>query len=621
MAYSFEEIMAFHPDNSSVYEEIKRNISVLCPFVGAGLTQFAYYSWADALRKLVEKITEKERAEQIRSLIYARDYLKAAQLLEELRSPLNLSHDIVSIFSSKRLEENIDKLRDEAIYLLPLLFQGLVLTTNFDTTLETVYQTHETPFQSVFHPGHYELLLQTIRHPGDNYLFKLHGTITGDLMEYGSIVFTEKQYNRHYGKESPLPQELKQCFVQKPILFLGCSLEQDATMDVLDSILVPGMSHYAILSCQRDDRDRKIRELGRRQIRVIVYEDNRHEAVRVIFERLLQDLHPVQYKPLLSTKKAQREPVASVKHVKSARMEDPSIYYMDRGFCMPWQCAPNRETIFLPNSHILLIYGEKAADGYITDMTRLVIQKDCSLLIIMESYTAAERLGLFFNELMQESRLPVAAILAPGFGDTRRGFMADISTYIGAEIVEKDWLQLGRAESAMVSNTSTILRGGAGSGRAIKAQIDKIRNALNVSTIEHDIERYQERIGRLSGAAEEDDFGKNSAVEWRLYVSETMQELLHSAAQGDAKAKLELGLFYLWCYGIQNDRAQAERWIKDSAKQGNRDAQILLGILYAYGGSNWNINAAEAKKWVRRAIGQRDCQIAKFFLERIEGNI
>ncbi len=149
-AYSFEEIMAYHPDNITVYEEIKRNISVLCPFIGAGLTQFAYYSWADALRQLVQKITEKGRAEQILSLINARHYLEAAQLLEELRSPLNLSHDIVYLFSSKRLEENKGKLPDEAIYLLPLLFQGLVLTTNFDTALETIFQMHGTPFQSVF---------------------------------------------------------------------------------------------------------------------------------------------------------------------------------------------------------------------------------------------------------------------------------------------------------------------------------------------------------------------------------------------------------------------------------------------------------------------------------------
>ncbi len=546
LAYSFEEIMAYHPDNITVYEEIKRNISVLCPFIGAGLTQFAYYSWADALRQLVQKITEKGRAEQILSLINARRYLEAAQLLEELRSPLNLSHDIVYLFSSKRLEENKGKLPDEAIYLLPLLFQGLVLTTNFDTALETVFQMHGTPFQSVFHPGHHELLLQSIRHRSGNYLFKLHGTVTGDLIEYSSIVFTKKQYNLHYGQTAPLPQELKQCFVQKPILFLGCSLEQDLTMDVLDSILVPGMNHYAILNCQKGDRDKKIRELGRRQIRVILYEDNRHEAVRIILERLLQDLNPDQYKNLFSHEKTQgaksarrnNQKAADSKHPASAQTNGKGIYYIDRGFCMPWKCIPSRKTIFLHNPYILFLNGEMENDSYIIDMIRLVMQqKDCSLLIIMESYRGAELLGVYFNEFMQESSLPVAAIQAPGFGDARRGFMADINIYTGAEITANDLIQLGQAESAMVSKKSTILCGGAGSDKAINAQIDKIRSDLNQSTSVLDKERYRQRVNRLLGVAEEDIPEKASAVEWEIYVAETMQKLLNSASQGDSNAK------------------------------------------------------------------------------------
>ena len=46
MSYTFEEIMQFHPDNEDVYEEIKKLLigKKLVPFVGAGLTKFAYYS-------------------------------------------------------------------------------------------------------------------------------------------------------------------------------------------------------------------------------------------------------------------------------------------------------------------------------------------------------------------------------------------------------------------------------------------------------------------------------------------------------------------------------------------------------------------------------------------------
>ena len=56
MSYSFDEIMSYHPTNREVYNEIKRNLSCIVPFIGAGLTQFAYCSWKQALEKLAENI-------------------------------------------------------------------------------------------------------------------------------------------------------------------------------------------------------------------------------------------------------------------------------------------------------------------------------------------------------------------------------------------------------------------------------------------------------------------------------------------------------------------------------------------------------------------------------------
>lgn len=60
MSYSFEDVMAYHPDNQSVYDELKESLHSLVPFVGAGLTVFAYGTWRDALNKQADKITDKE---------------------------------------------------------------------------------------------------------------------------------------------------------------------------------------------------------------------------------------------------------------------------------------------------------------------------------------------------------------------------------------------------------------------------------------------------------------------------------------------------------------------------------------------------------------------------------
>ena len=295
MAYTFDEIMAFHPDNEDVYQEIKQFLPKLVPFIGAGLTSFAYYSWPKALKTLSQKLTDSASAQKVTDLINAKDLLGAAQLLEDFRTPANLARDLAGMFSADKREQARGQLSHEPISLLPDLFPELVLTTNFDETLETVYSESGHPFQTVFLPGQPELLRQLMRQGGVCGLLKLHGTVTGGLIEYEKVVFTRAQYDRHYGKRSPLTRDLRDSFKNRMMLFLGCSLENDRTMDLLQKVIQPGDTYYTIINCTPSERDKKIRQLGNKHIRAILYEGERHEAVRVILEHLLEETNPEAY--------------------------------------------------------------------------------------------------------------------------------------------------------------------------------------------------------------------------------------------------------------------------------------------------------------------------------------
>ena len=136
MSYSFEEIMNYHADNREVYQEIKENLSNFVPFIGAGLTQFAYYSWENALKQLANKISNRKNKKLVIEKIRKQEYFAAAQKLEELRGENNLALDIKNLFSSTHLEKKRSELPKQAISLLPLLFPKFVITTNFDETLE-----------------------------------------------------------------------------------------------------------------------------------------------------------------------------------------------------------------------------------------------------------------------------------------------------------------------------------------------------------------------------------------------------------------------------------------------------------------------------------------------------
>lgn len=299
MPYSFDEIMKYHPDNKIIYEEIKQLLPRLIPFIGAGLTQFAYYSWPNALKELAGKLTNKKSRQKVNKLIRERCYLDAAQELENLRTPVNLVHDLADLFSANKLEQKRERLSQEPIVLLPYLFPELVLTTNFDESLETVYRESGRPFDAVFLPGHHELLREYIREGGSG-LLKLHGTVTGAHIEYERIVFTLAQYNQHYGKHSPLTSELRDCFYNRIMFFLGCSLENDRTMEVLQEVIRPGDNYYTIIGCRKTERDTTINRLGQKHIRAILYEQGRHEAVRVILENLLKETDPDQYQSFLT---------------------------------------------------------------------------------------------------------------------------------------------------------------------------------------------------------------------------------------------------------------------------------------------------------------------------------
>ena len=298
--------MEFHPDNRAVYNEMKENMSSMVPFIGAGLTSFAYDTWPGVLKKLAQKLTNKKNREIIHSLIRNGELEKAAQRLEDFRGVTNLSRDIANYFSPDIFNKKSNILKDEALYLLPLLFPGLVLTTNFDKGLEFTYQMWNREFQEVLHPGHSETLRQLLRQTAETNLFKFHGTVSSRNIEYEKIVFTHKQYEQHYGEGSALVKDLKSCLDSKVLFFLGCSLKNDYTMKILQEIIQPGDYHYTIINCNNSERDEKILDLEKKHIRAILYKNNRHEAVKVILEQLLKETMPESYgKLILNAKRSQ----------------------------------------------------------------------------------------------------------------------------------------------------------------------------------------------------------------------------------------------------------------------------------------------------------------------------
>lgn len=296
MATRFDEIMAFHRANRTVFDEMRNNRNQLLPFVGAGLTAPVYKGWNDALRELGKLLGDAEAEAELERLLRAGKPLEAAGFLEKQRGSNNLLRDFIGYFSLEKYRNMTeDERKGMAVQLLPLLFPCPVLTTNFDEVLEQVYLLRNGRNLPVLSPTSGNLRSQATQLRQSPCLFKLHGSVSDTLADFDTLVFTPAQYRRHYAWFSPVRRALKDFLMRRPLLFLGCSLEKDRTVQVIRRCAKPGSVHFAILDCEAAQKNERLRELDKLHIRAIVYPKGEYDAVRVILEQLLQETDPEAY--------------------------------------------------------------------------------------------------------------------------------------------------------------------------------------------------------------------------------------------------------------------------------------------------------------------------------------
>ena len=297
---SFAEIMKYHPDNEAVYEQMKAQLGQLVPFVGAGLSVPFYPQWRESLQEIARKVVDEEDRARVERALNRGAYLSAAELLSKLRGGFNLNNDFASLYSPEKLDGRLNELRRQSVYLLPALFPGLVVTTNLDAILKKVYQDWNRPFTNTFLPGERPSVKDAaLREPDAHFLYSFHGSVDGKYLEERSVVFTKSQYRRHYRPWSALVRTLRHFYRRRPMLFLGCSLNRDRTLDVLRRVTGPGTVHYAIVNAAPGERDEKVRALGKLHIRAILFPTGQFESVRVILEKLLEETSPKEYHDLV----------------------------------------------------------------------------------------------------------------------------------------------------------------------------------------------------------------------------------------------------------------------------------------------------------------------------------
>ncbi|UDN61471.1 SIR2 family protein [Clostridioides sp. ES-W-0016-02] len=295
---TFEEIMEFNkPYNQKNFDELVNAIKAgyVVPYIGAGMSMLfkdIYPSWSTFLNNTSEEYLEDEDKILFKKI---EDYEKKAEFLYEELAKVRFSKHLKKVFGAGYLDaKDKDDFIDKCVYLIPIIFgSGLIITTNYDKVLEKNYGLHNKTVL-VSHPGHFEALNNALRN-NELVLYKIHGDITEPIT---SIVLTKEQYEKAYSNDE-LRKMLTQVYTSKELLFLGCSLEKDRPLELLQQVSEAGMGHYAIIPVSSEKKKHRRIELENEYYtQTIMYPEGKHECVRIILERILQIVLPDEYRRL-----------------------------------------------------------------------------------------------------------------------------------------------------------------------------------------------------------------------------------------------------------------------------------------------------------------------------------
>lgn len=195
------------------------------PFIGAGVSVAAGFpTWANHLRQ--QGMTAGINPDHIEELLSNGQYETVLDEIENERSRDVFIQEIRDSFSMTGNLEDI-------VFRITELFSDTLITTNYDRTIELALDTGSDKEIEVMGG------LNPIENPDQKKttVIKLHGSIKRP----NHCILSKNQYDQAYGEEIvdlslPIPKLLSYYYKTSSLLFLGCSLNKDRTMDVFKSV-------------------------------------------------------------------------------------------------------------------------------------------------------------------------------------------------------------------------------------------------------------------------------------------------------------------------------------------------------------------------------------------------
>ncbi len=187
----------------------------------------------------------------------------------------------------------------------------------------------------------------------------------------------------------------------------------------------------------------------------------------------------------------------------------------ERGYLSPHFVTDEDAQICELENCRVLIWEEKISNAKdLVPLLETISESGQPLLIIAEDIEGEALATLVVNKL--RGIIKIAAVKAPGYGDRRKAQMEDIAVLTGGQAIFKDLGiklenvtvdQLGSVGKIIIDAENTTVVKGAGNKKEIDGRAEQIRQEIEVTDSEYDVEKLQERLAKLAGGVAQINVG------------------------------------------------------------------------------------------------------------------
>ncbi len=288
--YGDEDGQHWFERNEQRFEQLVERLAAeeVAPFVGAGIsTGGGFPTWANHLRQ--QGRTAGLAPEQVEAWLQQGDYEAVIADIEQRHGRDVFAQEIRDVFGKRGRIQDITLLISE-------LFADTLVTTNYDRLLEQVYDKGGGLHVQVLDGT---TAMTVVPDPKRVTLIKIHG----DFADPAHCILGKAQYDAAYGADAldlelPVPKILSRVYRNNSLLFLGCNLRNDRTLQVFQSTkraagdaLLP--QHFCIEQAppQLDELTSRNAQLARLGITAIWYPKKQYQYVDEILRLAMSELN------------------------------------------------------------------------------------------------------------------------------------------------------------------------------------------------------------------------------------------------------------------------------------------------------------------------------------------